>query len=507
VNSWNEIVPGHVHLREVAAWVKKGILAAGGYPLEFNTIAVCDGIAQGHTGMHYSLPSRELIADSVEVMVKAHGIFDGLVFIASCDKIVPAMLMAAARLNLPALLVPGGPMVPCITPHESKAARQAFLQGKLDEDSLVTKTREYYPGPGACPFLGTANTMMMLAEAMGFTLPDMALTPAASAAACDLARLSGERTVELVKEGLRPRDILTRPAFLNALTVLAATGASLNSVLHLPAIACEAGVELTLKDFAMISDRTPFLVAVTPNNLERTVVDIHRAGGLPALLGVLGPLLDLDALTVTGKSLRESIQGRAVRDASVIHPLEAPLAASGGIAVLTGSLAPGGAVVKSSAVAPAQLVFTGPARVFDSQEEALAAAESGQLRSGDVVVVRYEGPRGGPGMRELHRLTEVLALVPNTAIVTDGRFSGASGGLAVGYATPEAASGGPLAMVEEGDLITIDIPGRRLDLNIPESELAQRKEHWTVSAEKVSGYLAFYAAHVREAAEGAICKL
>lgn len=507
VNSWNEIVPGHIHLREVAAWVKKGILAAGGYPLEFNTIAVCDGMAQGHAGMRYSLPSRELIADSVEIMVKAHGIFDGLVFIASCDKIVPAMLMAAARLNLPALLVPGGPMVPCITPRESKAARQAFLKGKLDEDALVAKTREYYPGPGACPFLGTANTMMMLAETMGFTLPDMALTPAASAAAYDLARLSGERAVELVKEGLRPRDILTRPAFLNALAVLAATGASLNSVLHLPAIAREAGVELTLQDFATVSDRTPFLVAVTPNDPERTVVDIHRAGGLPALLGVLGPLLDLNALTVTGKTLGQNIQGRTVKDPSVIHPLDAPLAASGSIAVLTGTLAPGGAVVKTSAVAPAQLVFTGPARVFNSQEEALAAAEEGKVRSGDVVVVRYEGPRGGPGMRELHRLTEVLALVPNTAIVTDGRFSGASGGLAVGYVTPEAAGGGPLALVQEGDLITIDIPGRRLELNVPARELEQRRAHVTVPAREVSGCLAAYAAHVGEAAQGATRQL
>ncbi|HHV58211.1 MAG TPA: dihydroxy-acid dehydratase [Firmicutes bacterium] len=507
VNSWNEIVPGHVHLREVAAWVKKGILAAGAYPLEFNTIAVCDGIAQGHAGMRYSLPSRELIADSIELMVRAHGIFDGLVFIASCDKIVPAMLMAAARLNIPSLLVPGGPMVPCITPRESKAARQAFLRGELDEEALVARTREYYPGPGACPFLGTANTMMMLAEALGFTLPDMALTPAASAAAYDLARQSGEQVVRLVAAGIRPRDILTRPAFLNALTVLSATGASLNSVLHLPAIAAEAGVELTLTDFEAVSERTPFLVAVTPNDAEHTVADIHRAGGLPALLHVLLPLLTGNASTVTGKSLAENVAGRKVKNPALIHSLDDPLAPSGGIAVLSGTLAPGGAVVKPSAVAAADQVFSGPARVFNSQEEALAAAEAGRIQSGDVVVVRYEGPRGGPGMRELHRLTEVLALVPHTAIVTDGRFSGASGGLAVGYVSPEAAGGGPLALVAEGDRISIDIPQRRLDLVVPAEELARRSASFTPPSRKLSGCLALYAAHVGEAAQGAVRRL
>jgi len=502
VNSWNEIVPGHVHLRSVADWVKKGVLAAGGYPLEFNTIAVCDGIAQGHAGMYYSLPSREVIADSIEIMVRGHGIFDGLVFIASCDKIVPAMLMVAARLNLPSIFVTGGPMSPCITPRESKKARQDFLKGKIDEKTLVAKTREYYPGPGACPFLGTANTMMIMAEVLGMTLPDMALTPATTAAACDLARQSGAQVIELIKENLRPGDILTKDAFLNAITVVAATGASLNTVLHLPAIARESNIEINMADFERISEDTPFIVAVAPNSQKHTVEDIHRAGGIPALLNTLTPLIKKDVITVTTKTLNTNIKDRKVTDPNIIHSLQNPILATGGINILKGTLAPCGAVIKTSAVSEQEKVFSGSARVFDNMEGAVEAAEDGKITSGDVVIVRNEGPRGGPGMRELHRLTEILALYPNTAIVTDGRFSGASAGLAIGYVTPEAAQGGPIALVKEGDIIDINIPERRLDLKVDPAILSQRRKQFVPKNKKLSGCLAVYASHAGAATKG-----
>lgn len=507
VNSWNEIVPGHVHLREIARCVKKGILAAGGYPLEFNTIAICDGIAQGHGGMRYSLPSREIIADSIEAMVRGHAIFDGLVFITACDKITPAMLMAAARLNLPSIIVTGGPMVNNITPLESKNARQAFLKGQIDEAALVAKTLEYYPGPGICPFLGTANTMCIMAEALGMTLPHMALTPAATAAAFQLATQSGVQIVHLVEKGLRPRDVMTHQAFLNAIKVLVAIGGSLNAVLHLEAIAKEVGINLTLEDFDQISQNTPYLVSVYPNDLYRTVVDIHRGGGIPALLKVMEPLLDTSVLTVTGCSLGENISNSLVKDSTVIHPLDQPLAPNGGITVLYGNLAPEGAVVKTSAVPSQLLVFRGPAQVFESQEAALEAAEKGEIKSGEVVVVRCEGPRGGPGMRELHRLTEILSLVPKTAIVTDGRFSGASAGLAIGYVSPEAAAGGPIALVEKGDIIEINIPERKLTLSVREEILAQRLASFKPVTKEVSGCLAAYRTLVGPTFTGAIRQL
>lgn len=507
VNSWNEIVPGHIHLRTMADWVKKGVLASGGYPLEFNTIAVCDGIAQGHAGMFYSLPSREVIADSIEIMVRAHDIFDGLVFISSCDKIVPGMLMAAARLNLPAIFVTGGPMTPFNTPRESKMDRKNFLQGQIDEETLVTKIRKYYPGPGACPFLGTANTMMIMTEVLGCSLPDMALTPANSANAFDLARVSGAQIVKLVRSNIKPRDILTRDAFLNAITVVSATGASLNTVLHLPAVAEEANIKLSLDDFQNISEQTPYLVSVAPNDLEYTVDDIHRAGGIPALLNNLGSLIKKNVLTVTGKPLGSNIIGRKVSNPRIIHSLQNPIATTGGINVLKGTLAPRGAVVKTSAVASQDKIFSGPARVFESMEEAIIAVKNDNIVSGDVVIVRNEGPRGGPGMRELHRLTEILAFVPHVAIVTDGRFSGASTGLAIGYVTPEAAQIGPIALVREGDNIDINIFERRLDIKVDPAVLEQRQKDYVKSNKKpITGCLATYSAHVGDATDGALLR-
>ncbi|MDP4156547.1 MAG: dihydroxy-acid dehydratase, partial [Bacillota bacterium] len=399
-NSWNEIVPGHVHLRQLADRVKKGVMEAGGLPLEFNTIAVCDGIAQGHDGMKYSLPSREVIADSVETMVNAHGIFDGMVVMSSCDKIVPGMMMAAARLNLPSLVVLGGVMPNHIKPKESKAARQQFLAGELDEKGLVEVTNKYYPSAGACPFLGTANTMQGLSEALGMALPKSSWMQALSDEQLDAAEQAGRQAVELVKKGIRPSDILTIDAFKNAISVLLAMGGSLNACLHLPAIAHEAGVELPFDVFDEISRKVPFIAGVTPNNNEFTTNDLQRAGGIPALMNELSPHLSLDLLTVTGKTIRENIEGSEVLDREIIYTLEQPIDHEGGIAVLKGNLALQGALVKQSAIPEELKSFSGPAKVFNSEEEFLEVFEAGGIHEGDAVVIRYEGPKGGPGMRE-----------------------------------------------------------------------------------------------------------
>jgi len=504
-NSWNEIVSGHVHLRQVAEKIKQGILTAGGYPLEFNTIAVCDGIAQGHAGMRYSLPSREVIADSVEIMVRGHGIFDAIVLIASCDKIVPAMLMAAARLNLPAIIVTGGPMVNRITPRESKKARQSFLAGAIDEQALVSRTLEYYPGPGICPFLGTANTMCLLTEAMGLSLPGMALAPANSAHAMHLAELSGQRAVELAREQLLPKQILTKEALENAITVLAAMGGSLNSVLHLLALAKELGIPLTLADFHRISSKTPLLTAIAPNSLDYTVNDLAQAGGLIGLMQELKPLMHKDCFTVSGQKLEEILQTPVPVNHKVIRPLKDPLAKNGGLVILKGSLAPDGALIKVSAITDDERYFRGPARVFNSEEEAIEASHQRLIQSGDAVVVRGEGPIGGPGMRELHRLTEIMQQIPSTAVVTDGRFSGATSGFAIGYVSPEAAAGGPIGLVQEGDIIEIDTRQGRLDLLVDSEELSRRTTG-LVQKEVPPGYLRAYREQVTTADHGAARK-
>ncbi|WP_438447623.1 dihydroxy-acid dehydratase [Gorillibacterium sp. sgz5001074] len=503
-NSWNEIVPGHVHLRQVADRVKRGIEQADGVALEFNTIAVCDGIAQGHKGMKYSLPSRETIADSVEIMVEAHGIFDGLVVLSSCDKIVPGMLMAAARLNLPGLAVLGGVMPNHIKPKESKAARRAFLDGKLDEKGLVEITNQYYPGPGACPFLGTANTMQGMTEALGMALPNTSWMQALSEEQLDAAEAAGRQAVELVRQGIKPRDIMTREAFENAISVLLAMGGSLNACLHLPAIAHEAGIELPMELFDTISRRVPFLAGVTPNNQEYTTNDLQRAGGMSALMQELRPLIRTGALTVTGRSVGENIEGAEVLDRDVIRELSKPLDAEGGIAVLKGNLAADGALVKQSAVPEELRTFAGPAKVFQSEEEFEEAYEAGRISEGDAVIIRYEGPKGGPGMRELHRCTEILGKFKRVALVTDGRFSGASAGLSIGYASPEAAEGGTLALVEDGDLVEIDIAARSLNVRVSEAELAARAERLEVLKKEAARFLRLYAGQTTSAASGAV---
>ena len=503
VNSWNEIVAGHVPLRGLAEPIKDGIRQAGGLPLEFNTIAMCDGIAQGHAGMRYSLPSRDLIADSVETMVLGHGIFDGLILMASCDKIVPGMLMAAARLDLPSLLFTGGPSANLIKPFESKQARQAFLQGEMSEEDLVAVTARYYSGPGICSYLGTANTMCMVAEALGLALPNTALLPAESDERRALAVEAGRLAVRLAAAGgPKPSRILTRSAFQDAIALVLGMGGSLNTVLHLPAIAHELGIDLTLDDWAEVSRRTPFLAAVTPNHNQRTVNDLQRAGGTPALLKELLPALHPERLVVTGQTLGQAVAAAEVTDREVIHPFTDPISPEGGVAVLHGNLAEDGAMIKRSAAGAD--FFRGPARVYNAEEAALAAAQSGEIQPGDTVVVRYEGPRGGPGMRELHRLTEVAAKIGNVAIITDGRFSGASSGVSIGYLAPEAADGGNIALVENGDSITIDVSRGTLTLDVPNDVLAERRARWQAEIKDAGGFLRWYAQSVGPAVKGAV---
>lgn len=507
VNSWNEIVPGHCHLRELAEHVKKGVTAAGGFPLEFNTIAICDGIAHAHEGMKYVLPSRDLIADSVEAMVRGHGIFDGMVMIASCDKIVPGMLMAAARLNIPAVMVTGGPMINQITPGESKKVRQSFLREEATEEELFNKVLEYYPTPGICPLLGTANTMCVVAEALGITLPGSSSIPAMGRERKELAEKTGRRILELVEKGIRPKDILVPQAFENAIAVVLAMGGSLNSVLHLPAIAHECKASVTFRDFDRISRVTPLIVHIAPSSSEYTMADLYRVGGLATVMNELQPVLHNDLLTVTGETLAERLQGAKKADGKVVRSYAQPFSAESGLAVLEGNLAPEGAIVKTSAVPEELKIYEGLARVFEGQDECMAAMEADEIEEGEVIIIRYEGPIGGPGMREMHRISEQLAMkLSRIAVVTDGRFSGASAGLSVGYLSPEAAEGGPIGLVQNGDRISIHIPERRIHWHITEEEMAKRQEKAAqhMGQETESSFLNLYRSHATSAATGAI---
>ncbi len=491
VNSWNEMLPGHLHLRELARSAKDGVLMGGGVPLEFNTVAPCDGYSNGLPGMKYILPMRDIIADAIETMTLSHCL-DGLVFLSSCDKIVPAQMMAAARINLPSIFITGGPMMPF----------DAFApKGTPQIISMIE-----CPGPGACSGMGTANSMQFIVEAMGLSLPNSAVTHAVHNQKYLMARESGKRAVELVNQNLRPSDIMTADAFHNALVTVAAAGCSTNTVIHLPAIARELGIPLNIFDFDRVSRQVPHILGVYPSG-SYFLLDVYRSGGLPAMLNKLSGLLKYDALTVTGKSLRENNAGAKCVDDDVIRNLDNPLHSEGGIAVLTGSLAPTGAVIKSSGVPAAMMDFRGPARVFESEEQAIESAMKGGFKAGDVIVIRYEGPRGGPGMRELLTITELLFqlnLAESVALVTDGRFSGFSRGPAVGHVTPEAYNGGTLAMVKEGDSIRIDIPNRRLELEISEKELANRKAAWHPPQRKLTGHLRKYAALVSQADQGCI---
>lgn len=491
VNSWNEIVPGHVPLREVASDVKRGIRNAGGLPLEFNTIAICDGITQGHAGMRYPLPSRDLIADSIEAMVKGHDIFDGLVFITACDKITPAMLMAAARLDLPSVVVTSGPMNTSAPAANKKKIRQAYLEGKISEKDLVMGSLDFYCGPGICPYLGTANTMLAAAEALGMMLPYTSSVPSGTAERHIASQQAGERVVDLVRQGMAPSRIMTRGAFFNAIQVILAMGGSLNTLLHIPAIAGEAGITVGWEDFDRLSPKVPHLTPITPNG-PYSFVDFHHAGGVPAVMKEISHTLDLSTQNVSGQTTGAIVTVAEVKNHDVIRPASDPVHPEGGIAVLKGNLAPGGAIVKQSGVREDLMSYLGPARVFDSEETATEALQTGVVQEGDVLVIRYEGIRGGPGMREMHRATEVAAKYRRLAIITDGRFSGASIGLSVGYITPEAYDGGPIALIRDGDEIAIDIAARSIRLNVSGEVLAQRKAGWKPVEKPASRFLRTY---------------
>lgn len=514
VNSFNELAPGHVHLRSLAEAVKAGVRMAGGTPLEFSTIGVCDGIAMNHTGMKYSLASRELIADSVEVMAMAHP-FDALVFITNCDKIVPGMLMAAARLNLPSIFISGGPMLAGryqgrdVSLSNIFEAVGAVGAGKMTEEELAELEDCVCPGCGSCAGMFTANTMNCLTEALGMGLPGHGTAPAVSAARLRLAKQAGMYIMDLLARNIRPRDIMTEAAFRNAVAVDMALGGSTNTCLHLPAIAREAGVDLPLKVFDELSRQVPQLCKLSPVGSHH-IQDLHEAGGIPAVMAELGRagMLDVSCLTVTGHTVADNCAGKGILNKGVIRPVEDPYSPDGGLAILYGNLAPEGAVVKKGAVLPEMLVHKGPARVFESEEEAFAAIIGGKIRPGDVVVIRYEGPKGGPGMQEMLSPTSALAgmgMDASVALITDGRFSGASRGASIGHVSPEAAAGGPLALVKEGDIIAIDIPARKLELLVEERELLRRREEWQPPAPKITtGYLARYARHVTSGARGAV---
>ncbi len=517
VNSWSGIHPGHIHLRELAAAVSEGVLAAGGRPFEFNTIAICDGMTQGHSGMCFVLPSRELIVDSIEVMVRAHH-FDGLVFLAGCDKIVPAMARAAGRLNLPCVFVTGGPARPGIykgkdyAGYEVREASAKLARNEISEEEYDELEQCACSGPGSCPMMGTANTMSCLMEPLGLALPGCGTVHATEAKKLRYARRSGELVMELVRKNRCPKDYITRETFLNTVRVDMAIGGSTNSTIHLPAIAGEFGVELTKEDFETASRATPHLANIRPSG-KYTLWEMDQAGGVPAVMGELGEdHLNLDLECVDGRKWRDVLQGVHSENTDVITTLANPYHAEGGLCILTGSLAPDGAVIKQSAVHPDMMVHTGPARPFNGEEEAVAAIRAGKITPGDVIVIRYEGPKGGPGMREMLSATTTLVgagLGTTTALVTDGRFSGSTRGPCVGHVSPEAYVGGPIGLVEEGDQITLDIPNRSLTLHVSEEELARRRARFTIPENKrrqacESPYLRRYAQSVSSVWKGAV---
>ncbi len=513
VSSYNEIVPGHMNLDKIVDAVKLGVAMAGGTPIVFPAIAVCDGIAMGHQGMKYSLVTRDLIADSTEAMALAHG-FDALVMVPNCDKNVPGLLMAAARLNIPTIFVSGGPMLAGridggrASFSTISEAVGKFNAGKMTEEKLREYECKTCPTCGSCSGMYTANSMNCLTEALGMGLRGNGTIPAVYSARIELAKRAGMAVMELVERDLRPRDIMTEAAFRNALTVDMALGCSTNSMLHLPAIARECGVDIRLDDANAISEKTPNLCHLAPAG-HTYMEQLDEAGGVYAVMHELSKkgLLDLTCPTVTGKTVGENIAGCENRDPAVIRPVEDPYSSTGGIAVLRGNLAPEGCVVKRSAVAPEMLVHRGPARVFECEEDAQAAINAGEIHPGDVVVIRYEGPRGGPGMREMLNPTSAImgmGLGDSVALVTDGRFSGATRGACIGHVSPEAAAGGPIGVVREGDMIAIDIPGSRLELLIAPEELAERLRNFVPQTKELTGYLRRYAAQVSSGASGAV---
>ncbi len=516
VNSFNDIVPGHINLDKIGQAVKAGVRLAGGTPFEFQTIGVCDGIAMNHLGMKYSLGSRELIADSIEIMAIAHA-FDALVFIPNCDKVVPGMLMAAARLNLPAIFVSGGPMLAGVIKQKTISVTQVFegvgeaASGKINLQQLAVIEDNACPTCGSCAGMFTANSMNCLTEALGMGLPGNGTIPAVYSERIRLAKQAGIKVMELLEKDIKPSDIMTSASFRNAMTMDMAIGCSTNSVLHLMAIASEAGVEIDLNMFNEISAITPHLCKISPAG-EHHMEDLYRAGGVQALFNELNKkgLVNTSVMTVTGQTIGENIALTPVQDYSVIRPLDNPYSLSGGLAILFGNLAPDGAVVKKGAVAPEMMQHQGPARVFNSEEEAVEAIIGMKIKAGDVIVIRYEGPRGGPGMREMLTPTSVVAgmgLDKEVALITDGRFSGATRGASIGHVSPEAAAGGLIALVEEGDLINIDINQNRLELLVDDPVITARKEKWQAPEPNIKkGYMKRYANMVQSASTGAIFK-
>ncbi|NWH05075.1 dihydroxy-acid dehydratase [Desulfobacter latus] len=518
-NSANELIPGHMHLDAIVKAVKAGISMAGGTPMEFSTIGVCDGVAMNHIGMHYSLASRELIADSIEVTATAHP-FDGIVMVPNCDKIVPGMLMAAARLNIPSIFVSGGPMLAGRHPHDRSKkidlvtifeAVGAVQSGKMTEEELLEMENAGCPTCGSCAGMFTANSMNCLTEAIGMGLPGNGTIPAPMSSRLRLAKQAGMQIMNLVVHDITPDKIMTRQAFMNALAVDMALGCSTNTVLHLKAVAAEAGVDIPLALINEVSKKTPHLCSLSPGGKDH-IEDLDVAGGIQAVMKELSDnnMIDTSLVTVTGKSIKDNLEKIQVKYPDVIRPVNDPYHKEGGLAVLFGNLAPEGCVVKQSAVLPEMMTHQGPARVFDCEEDASAAIMARQINPGDVVVIRYEGPAGGPGMREMLTPTSAIAgmgLDDRCALITDGRFSGGTKGASIGHISPEAAQGGLIALVQEGDQIRIDIPNKTIELLVPEDELAQRKADWKKPEPKIKkGYMARYARMVTSAGNGAVFK-
>lgn len=514
VSSYNEIVPGHMNIDKIVEAVKMGVAMAGGTPIVFPAIAVCDGIAMGHQGMKYSLVTRDLIADSTECMAMAHA-FDALVMVPNCDKNVPGLLMAAARVNVPTVFVSGGPMLAGhVQGHKTSLSSMfeavgAHAAGKLDEEGVNEYVNKACPTCGSCSGMYTANSMNCLTEVLGMGLPGNGTIPAVYSERLKLAKHAGMKVMEMLEKNIRPRDIMSKDAIINALTVDMALGCSTNSMLHLPAIAHEIGFDFDIAYANEISEKTPNLCHLAPAG-PTYMEDLNEAGGVYAVMNELDKkgLLNKDCITVTGKTVGENIAGCEIRNPEVIRPIDNPYSVTGGLAVLKGNLAPDGSVVKRSAVVAEMMVHEGPARVFESEEDAIAAIKGGKIVEGDVVVIRYEGPKGGPGMREMLNPTSAIAgmgLGSSVALITDGRFSGASRGASIGHVSPEAAVGGPIALIEEGDIIQIDIPGLSLNVKLSDEELAKRKEKWQPREPKVTtGYLARYANMVTSGNRGAI---
>jgi dihydroxy-acid dehydratase len=517
-NTWTELNPGHTHLNRIAERVRQGVREAGLTPFGFNTIAPCDGIAEGHEGMHFILPAREIVAASVEIMTRVNRL-SGLVLIGSCDKIIPGLLMAAARLDVPAIIITGGYHPPYPFPGKSFAEAEEFAHfeigkfafardaGKITDEQFRAALRGIVTGPGACPMMGTAMTMQCMTEALGMALPGSAVLPGTSPAKLDFAQRAGRALGRLVERGITPSKVMTRECFENAITVLHTMAGSTNGFLHLPAIASELAIELPVELFDRLSERTPQTCAIKPNG-PRAISAIDEAGGIPAVMKNIRHLLHLDVVNVTGGTLSETLDGAEVKDDRVIRPPDNAYSPDGGLVVLKGNLAPDGAIVKKSAVSEKMMRFGGPARVFEREEDAIIRMLDGTVQPGECVVIRYEGPRGGPGMREMSIPGHILQLLDrgeSNALITDGRYSGTNYGLCIGHVSPEAADGGPLALVRDGDRISIDIPNRSLELEIPEADLRERLSKWKAPAPKFrKGVLNWYARNVGSANRGAV---